>query len=155
MCMWRCCLDVTLALAIRAKVKGPDRYEWSRLESWEGARGATSIVPSLIHSTGSIYASTSNTRLLLRITTQGHFTGLQPPICESTTYSNPTRKATASMVSYVKNYIQDQAMGYLHTGITAAGTMAGNAVGGVGGLIENGGRSVGQGTAGLSTPRQT
>lgn len=34
MCMWRCCLDVTLALAIRATVKGPDRCEWSRLESW-------------------------------------------------------------------------------------------------------------------------
>lgn len=53
------------------------------------------------------------------------------------------------MVSYVKNYIQDQAMGYLHTGITAAGTMAGNAVGGVGSLIENGGRSIGEGTSGL------
>lgn len=52
------------------------------------------------------------------------------------------------MVSYVKNYIQDTAMGYLATGITAAGTMAGNAVGGVGGLIENGGRSIGQGTTG-------
>lgn len=39
-------------------------------------------------------------------------------------------------------------MGYLATGITAAGTMAGNAVGGVGGLIESGGRSIGQGTTG-------
>lgn len=56
------------------------------------------------------------------------------------------------MVSYVKNYIQDQAMGYLHTGITAAGTMAGNAVGGVGGLIENGGRSIGEGTTGPFIP---
>ncbi|KAM0704040.1 hypothetical protein Q7P35_008272 [Cladosporium inversicolor] len=54
------------------------------------------------------------------------------------------------MVSYVKNYIQDQAMGYLATGITAAGTMAGNAVGGVGGLIESGGRSIGQGTTGIT-----
>jgi len=52
------------------------------------------------------------------------------------------------MVSYVKNYIQDQAMGYLNTGITYAGTMAGNAVGGVGGRSENGGRSVGEGPAG-------
>jgi hypothetical protein len=59
------------------------------------------------------------------------------------------------MVSYVKNYIQDQAMGYLATGITAAGTMAGNAVGGVGGLIESGGRSIGQGTTGRFTPLQT
>jgi hypothetical protein len=59
------------------------------------------------------------------------------------------------MVSYVKNYIQDQAMGYLATGITAAGTMAGNAVGGVGGLIESGGRSIGQGTTGRFTPLHT
>lgn len=54
------------------------------------------------------------------------------------------------MVSYVKNYLQDQAMGYLNTGLTYAGTYAGNAVGGVGSMIENGGRAVGQGTTGLS-----
>lgn len=56
------------------------------------------------------------------------------------------------MVSYVKNYLMDTASGYLATGITAAGTMAGNAVGGVGGLIENGGRSIGEGTSGLFAP---
>ena len=66
-----------------------------------------------------------------------------------------TTRRTAIMVSYVKNYIQDQAMGYLATGITAAGTMAGNAVGGVGGLIESGGRSIGQGTTGRFTPLHT
>jgi len=37
MCMWRCCLDVTLAVAIRAAVKGPDRCEWRRPESCEGS----------------------------------------------------------------------------------------------------------------------
>jgi len=34
---------VTLAVAIRAKVKGPDRCEWSRLESWEAACRATPL----------------------------------------------------------------------------------------------------------------
>lgn len=55
------------------------------------------------------------------------------------------------MVSYVTDYIQNTAAGYLKTGITAAGTMAGNAVGGVGGLIENSGRSVANGAQGLSS----
>lgn len=50
------------------------------------------------------------------------------------------------MVSYITGYIQDTATSYLRTGITAAGTMAGNAVGGVGSLVENSGRSVGEGT---------
>ena len=36
-------------------------------------------------------------------------------------------------------------MGVLSTGITYAGTVAGNAVGGVGSLIENGGRAAGEG----------
>lgn len=53
------------------------------------------------------------------------------------------------MVSYVTDYIQNTAAGYLKTGITAAGTMAGNAVGGVGGLIENSGRNIGNGAQGL------
>ncbi|KAK6431297.1 hypothetical protein LTR95_012540 [Oleoguttula sp. CCFEE 5521] len=51
------------------------------------------------------------------------------------------------MVSYVTDYIQNTAAGYLKTGITAAGTMAGNTVGSVGGLVENTGRSVGQGAS--------
>nr|OQO15909.1 hypothetical protein B0A51_16860 [Rachicladosporium sp. CCFEE 5018] len=52
------------------------------------------------------------------------------------------------MVSYVTDYIQNTAAGYLKTGITAAGTMAGNTVGSVGGLVENTGRSVGQAIVG-------
>ncbi|KAF2720099.1 hypothetical protein K431DRAFT_97422 [Polychaeton citri CBS 116435] len=52
------------------------------------------------------------------------------------------------VVEYIKGYIADTAAGYLKTGITAAGTMAGNTVGGVGGLIENGGRSVGDSVTG-------
>lgn len=49
------------------------------------------------------------------------------------------------MAGFITNYIQNTAASMLTTGITAAGNMAGNAVGGVGGLIEHGGRSVGDG----------
>lgn len=54
------------------------------------------------------------------------------------------------MVSFVTDYIQNTAAGYLKTGVTAAGTMAGNAVGGVGSLVENTGRSIGGGATSLS-----
>lgn len=47
------------------------------------------------------------------------------------------------MAGFITNYIQNTAMGMLSTGITAAGNIAGNAVGGIGGVIENGGRTVG------------
>ena len=50
------------------------------------------------------------------------------------------------MTSFITNYIQDKASGLLATGLTAAGTLAGNAVGGVGSLVETGGRTVGEGT---------
>lgn len=49
------------------------------------------------------------------------------------------------MAGFITNYIQNTAASMLTTGITVAGNMAGNAVGGVGTLIENGGRSVGDG----------
>jgi len=46
-------------------------------------------------------------------------------------------------MAFITNYIQNTAMSYLTTGLTAAGGMAGNAVGGVGTMIEQGGRSIG------------
>lgn len=58
------------------------------------------------------------------------------------------------MVSFITDYVQNTAAGYLKTGITAAGTMAGNAVGGVGGLIESSGRAVGEGSSGRSRVRR-
>lgn len=48
-------------------------------------------------------------------------------------------------MAFITNYIEDKAMGYLATGLTAVGGMAGNAVGGVGSLIESSGRAVGNG----------
>jgi len=48
-------------------------------------------------------------------------------------------------MAFITNYIQNTAMGLLSTGITAAGGVAGNAVGGIGTVIENGGRSAGDG----------
>lgn len=48
-------------------------------------------------------------------------------------------------MAFITDYIQTTATGLLATGITAAGGMAGNAVGGVGALIEGGGRSIGNG----------
>lgn len=51
------------------------------------------------------------------------------------------------MVSYITDYIQNTATSYLRTGIEAAGSMAGNAVGGVGSLVESSGRNVGEGKA--------
>lgn len=50
------------------------------------------------------------------------------------------------IVDYAKDWALDKASGYLKTGIQAGGTLAGNAVGGVGSTIENGGRSFGEGS---------
>ncbi|KAF7193662.1 hypothetical protein HII31_05008 [Pseudocercospora fuligena] len=51
-------------------------------------------------------------------------------------------------MEWAKNWVIDKVSGYAKTGIQAGGTLAGNAVGGVGSLIENSGRSVGQSTSG-------
>lgn len=51
------------------------------------------------------------------------------------------------MTSFITNYIQNTAMGMLSSGITAAGNVAGNAVGGVGTMIQNSGQAVGTGTS--------
>lgn len=47
------------------------------------------------------------------------------------------------MAGFITNYIQNTAASLLTTGITAAGTVAGNAVGGVGTLVESAGRAAG------------
>lgn len=47
-------------------------------------------------------------------------------------------------MEWAKNWVTDKLAGYAATGIQAGGNLAGNAVGGVGTLIENSGRSVGQ-----------
>ncbi|KAK3074060.1 hypothetical protein LTR53_003839 [Teratosphaeriaceae sp. CCFEE 6253] len=52
----------------------------------------------------------------------------------------------AFIANWAVDKVKTTASGYLATGLKAGGTMAGNAVGGVGTLIENGGRSVGEGT---------
>ncbi|WPH00298.1 Hypothetical protein R9X50_00312300 [Acrodontium crateriforme] len=49
-------------------------------------------------------------------------------------------------MSFIVNYVKDTAAGYLKTGLEAGGNMAGNAVGGVGTMIENSGRGLGEGT---------
>lgn len=54
-------------------------------------------------------------------------------------------------MAFIANYVQNTAATYLAAGVTAAGSMAGNAVGGVGSLIENGGRSFGEGSKQPST----
>ena len=54
------------------------------------------------------------------------------------------------MLQAAKDWVEDKATGYLRTGIQAGGTLAGNAVGGVGGLVESAGRSAGDGTFTLS-----
>ena len=46
---------------------------------------------------------------------------------------------------FIVNWVEDKVAGYAKTGIQAGGTLAGNTVGGVGGLIENAGRSAGDG----------
>lgn len=53
---------------------------------------------------------------------------------------------TKYKMNFVTGWLEEKATGYLKTGIQAGGTLAGNAVGGVGGLIENSGRAVGEGS---------
>jgi hypothetical protein len=53
-------------------------------------------------------------------------------------------------MEWAKNWVTDKIAGYATTGIQAGGTLAGNAVGGVGSLVENSGHSVGQSTSGWS-----
>ncbi|PPJ54827.1 hypothetical protein CBER1_08437 [Cercospora berteroae] len=53
-------------------------------------------------------------------------------------------------MEWAKNWVTDKLAGYAATGIQAGGNLAGNAVGGVGTLIENSGRSVGQSANGIS-----
>ena len=48
-------------------------------------------------------------------------------------------------MSFITNWIEDKATGYLRTGIQAGGSLAGNAVSGVGGLVESAGQAAGQG----------
>ncbi len=47
------------------------------------------------------------------------------------------------MLEGITSWIEDKATGYLKTGIQAGGSLAGNAVGSVGGLVESAGRSAG------------
>ena len=49
-------------------------------------------------------------------------------------------------MSFVVDWAKDKAAGYLKTGIQAGGNLAGNAVGGVGSIIESGGRQFGEGS---------
>lgn len=49
-------------------------------------------------------------------------------------------------MSFIVTYVKDTAAGYLKTGLEAGGNMAGNAVGGVGTMIENSGRGFGEGS---------
>ena len=50
------------------------------------------------------------------------------------------------MFEGITNWVEDKATGYLRTGIQAGGTLAGNAVGGVGSLIESAGKSAASGS---------
>jgi len=52
----------------------------------------------------------------------------------------------AGVVGWAADWAKDTASGYLKTGLQAGGTLAGNAVGGVGSTIESGGRSLGEGS---------
>ena len=47
------------------------------------------------------------------------------------------------MLSSIANWVEDKASGYLTTGVQAGGTLAGNAVGGVGSLVEKAGTTAG------------
>jgi hypothetical protein len=49
-------------------------------------------------------------------------------------------------MSFVVDWAKEKAAGYLKTGIQAGGTLAGNAVGGIGSTIESGGRAFGEGS---------
>ncbi|KAF2487452.1 hypothetical protein BDY17DRAFT_11827 [Neohortaea acidophila] len=52
------------------------------------------------------------------------------------------------MLSSIAGWVEDKATNYLRTGIQAGGTLAGNAVGGVGSLVENAGRTAGNTVSG-------
>jgi len=52
----------------------------------------------------------------------------------------------AFIANWAIDKVQTTAAGYLKTGLQAGGNMAGNAVGGVGTLIETSGRSLGEGS---------
>ncbi len=52
----------------------------------------------------------------------------------------------AFIANWAIDKVQTTAAGYLKTGLQAGGNMAGNAVGGVGTLIESSGRSLGEGS---------
>lgn len=47
------------------------------------------------------------------------------------------------MFEGITNWVEDKVAGYAKTGIQAGGTLAGNAVGGVGSLVENAGKTAG------------
>lgn len=49
-------------------------------------------------------------------------------------------------MAFIATWAQNKAAEYLKTGIQAGGTLAGNAVGGVGSLIEDSGRAFGEGS---------
>jgi hypothetical protein len=49
------------------------------------------------------------------------------------------------MLSSIAGWVEDKATGYLRTGIQAGGTLAGNAVGGVGSLVEKAGQTAASG----------
>ena len=51
-----------------------------------------------------------------------------------------------SDMAFIMDWAKEKAAGYLRTGIQAGGTLAGNAVGGVGSMIENAGKSAGGST---------
>ncbi|KJX92728.1 hypothetical protein TI39_contig5829g00021 [Zymoseptoria brevis] len=53
-------------------------------------------------------------------------------------------------MAFITNWVTDKLAGYAATGLQAGGTLAGNAVGGVGSLVENSGRSVGQSANGVA-----
>lgn len=48
-------------------------------------------------------------------------------------------------MSFITGWISDKVSEYAKTGLQAGGSMAGNAVGGVGTMVENAGRSAGGG----------
>lgn len=47
------------------------------------------------------------------------------------------------MFEGITNWVEDKVAGYAKTGIQAGGSLAGNAVGGIGSLVESAGRSAG------------
>lgn len=52
------------------------------------------------------------------------------------------------MLSGIASWAEDKATNLLRTGIQAGGSLAGNAVGGVGGLVESAGQSAGNSMCG-------